>query len=103
MVVLLLVPFASRAAGATFNAQGTNLTVTSGALLVSFSGADVVGITNQLTGESYLRNPSTNMQLNLTLVQPPSQGLAASGAWTVNSGGTSASLSFHRIRIEPCR
>jgi len=59
--------------GATFSAQGTNLTVTSDKLQVSFSGADVVGIANQLTGEKYLRNPSTNMQLNLTLVQAPNR------------------------------
>jgi hypothetical protein len=78
---------------ATFSAQGTSLTVTSSNLQVSFSGADVVGIKNQLTGEQYLRNPSSNMQLNLTLVQAPSQVLAASGAWIVNAG-ISASLSF---------
>ena len=79
-------------AGATFTVQGTNLTVTSHNLQVSLSGADVVGITNRLTGESYLRSPSPTMQLNLTLMQPPTQALAAVGAWTVN--GSTASLNF---------
>jgi hypothetical protein len=48
------------------------------------AGADVVGISNQLTGESYLRNPSTTIQLNLTLTQAPARPLAASGPWTVD-------------------
>src|SRR5258708_907810 len=91
---LLLLPFALRLAAATFSAQGTNLTVTSDKLQVSFAGADVVGISNQLTGESYLRNPPPNMQLDLTLTQPPSQPLAASGTWTVDDSGASASLTF---------
>ena len=79
---------------ATFQPQGTNLVVASNTLQVRFTGADVSGIANLLTGETYVRNPSSLMQLNLTLAQPPSQGLAASGTWTVNSSGTSASLTF---------
>src|SRR5436853_5859372 len=78
-ICLLSLPFALRLCGATFNAQGTNLTVTADNLKVSFAGADVVGISNQLTGESYLRNPSPAMQLDLTLTQASSQALAASG------------------------
>jgi hypothetical protein len=87
---LLLLPL--QVNGATFTANGTNLTVASSNIQVSFSGADVVGITNLLTSESYLRSPSPNMQLNLTLVTPPTQGLAASGGWMVS--GSSATLSF---------
>ena len=89
---LFLPLFPLQVNGATFTANGTNLTVASSSIQVSFSGADVVGITNLLTSESYLRNPSSNMQLNLTLVTPPTQGLAASGGWVVN--GSSATLSF---------
>lgn len=84
--------FATGAAGATFNLQGTNLTVTSNNLQVSFRGADVVGIVNQLTGETYLRAPSQNMQLNLTLVQSPTAGLAPVGNWTLS--GSTANLSL---------
>jgi hypothetical protein len=42
-------------AATPFNAQGTNLTVTSANLQVTFQGPDVVGISNQSTGENYLR------------------------------------------------
>ncbi len=90
--LLLILLFASSALAATFTAQGTNLTVTSGTLQVSFSGGDVTGIKNLLTSEIYMRNPSTNMQLNLNLVQAATTGLPAVGAWTVN--GSVASLSF---------
>jgi hypothetical protein len=93
-ISVLSLPFALSVNGATFDAQGTNLTVTSDKLQVSFAGADVVGISNQLTGESYLRNPSPKMQLDLTLTQAPSQALAASGPWTVDSSGASASLTL---------
>ena len=88
----LLLLLAWDAAAATFNVQGTNLTVTSNNIQVSFSGADVTSITNKLTGESYLRSPSPNMQLNLTTVQSPSGSLAPVGSWTVN--GVNASLTF---------
>src|SRR5262245_39803112 len=90
--VLLMMAAAVRAA--TLSPQGTNLTVTSTNLQVSFRRADIVGIVNRLSGESYLRNPSSNQQLNLALTQPPSQPLNAAGSWTVNAAGTSASLIF---------
>ncbi|MBV8731593.1 MAG: hypothetical protein JO336_17440, partial [Acidobacteriia bacterium] len=89
---LSMLPFGVRAG--TFTAAGTALTVTSANLQATFRGADVVGVSNQLTGESYFRNPSPNTQLNLTLTQTPSQALSASSAWTVNAAGSSASLSF---------
>lgn len=77
--------------GATFTAQGATLTVSTATLQVSFNGADVVAVTNTLSGESYLRNPSSATQLNLAMVQPPGSPLAA-GVWTVNSAGSSATL-----------
>src|SRR5690349_1539399 len=92
--VPLLLLAVIRTSGATFSSQGANLTVTSANLQVSFRGADAVGITNRITGEQYLRNPSPNAQLNLTLVQAPSQALAASGSWVVDQTGNTASLSF---------
>jgi hypothetical protein len=88
----LIALFATGGVAATFNIQGTNLTVTSNNLQISFRGADVVGIVNQLTGESYLRAPSPSMQLNLDLVQPPTAGLSPVGTWTLS--GSTASLSF---------
>jgi len=80
--------------GATFISQGTTLTVSTPSLQVTFNGADVVAVTNALTGESYLRNPSSATQLDLALVQPPSAPLTAAGSWTVDSTGSSATLTF---------
>src|SRR5437016_7047939 len=91
-VLLFLLPLPL--AGATFNVQGTNLTVTSDRLVVSFRGADVVGITNRLTGENYLRAAAPNLQLNMTLVQPPSQPLAASGTWNLDAAKATVTLTF---------
>jgi hypothetical protein len=45
-----------QANGAKFTVNGTDLSVASSNIQVSFSGADVVGITNLLTSEKYLRN-----------------------------------------------
>ncbi|HTR38575.1 MAG TPA: hypothetical protein VMH80_21865 [Bryobacteraceae bacterium] len=82
------------ALGATVSAQGVTLTVTTGTLQVIFNGADIVGITNVVTGESYLRNASPSSQLDLQLVNPPGASLAPAGSWTVDSNGSSASLTF---------
>jgi uncharacterized protein (TIGR03437 family) len=77
---------------ATFSPAGTTLTVSTENLQVVFRGPDIVGITNLLTGESYLRDPSASMQLDLPLVQPASAPLAPAGSWTVNLSGSSAAL-----------
>ena len=79
---------------ATFSSTGTTLTVSTATLQVTFSGAEITSVTNLLTGESYLRNPSSAMQVDLALVQLPSAPLAAVGSWMVNSAGTSAALTF---------
>jgi uncharacterized protein (TIGR03437 family) len=84
----------SGAFGATFSSEGATLTVATGILQVKFNGADIIAITNGLTGESYLRNPSSAMQLDLALVQPPTAPLAPAGSWTVSSDGSSATLTF---------
>ena len=65
-----------------------------GTLQVTFNGADIAGITNLITGESYVRNPSPSTQLDLQLVQPPNASLVPAGAWTVDSSGSSATLTF---------
>jgi hypothetical protein len=97
LAAILFISPASLAA-ATFSAQGITLTVTSTKSIVSFNGADVVGITNQLTGESYLRAPSSSPILNLILTQPSSQGLTP-GNWTLINGGTAATL----VATDPVR
>jgi uncharacterized protein (TIGR03437 family) len=79
---------------ATFAPQGNSLTVTTANLQVTFSGADITAVTNLLTGESYLRNPSSVPQLDMALVQPPSTALAPVDSWTLNSAGTTATLTF---------
>jgi hypothetical protein len=90
---LLAILSALSAAAATFTVQGAHLVVTSNNLQVSFSGIDVVAVTNSLTSEQYLHNPSSVAQSNLQMTQFPSTTLAA-GSWTVNSAGNSASLTL---------
>lgn len=82
----------SRAYRQTLTAQGTSLTAACANLQVTFCGPDVTGVKNLLTGEQYLRNPSTNSQLNLIVQQSTNQPLAPYGSWTVNAAGSSASL-----------
>jgi hypothetical protein len=64
---------------------GSSLTVATANLQVTFNGPDLVAVTNTVTGESYLRDPSPAMQLNLTLTQPSSASLAATGSWTTSN------------------
>jgi uncharacterized protein (TIGR03437 family) len=92
-VVLLLLASASAYAG-TFAVAGNSLTVTTANLQVTFNGPDLVAATNTMTGESYLRDPSPAMQLNLTLTQPSSAPLAATGPWTLNADATAAALTL---------
>jgi uncharacterized protein (TIGR03437 family) len=79
---------------ATFAPQGASVTVTTANLQVTFSGADITAVTNLVTGESYLRNPSSAPQLDLALVQAPSTAFTPAGSWTLNSAGSAASLAF---------
>jgi len=74
--------------------HAATLTVASSNLQVTFTNADVTGITNVLTGEQYLRSPSSNSQTDLVLLQSTGQQLAPAGPWTVNAAGTSASLTM---------
>ena len=79
---------------ATFTVQGNTLAAASANLQVTFTNADVTGITNVLTGEQYLRNPSSNSQTDLGMLQSTGQQLAPAGPWTVNAAGTSATLTM---------
>jgi hypothetical protein len=92
--VTLLCLGVAGAFGATFSAQGTTLNVSTANLQVTFNGADVVGITNLITGESYLRNPSPATQFDLQLVQAPARPLAPAGTWNIIAAGSSATLTF---------
>lgn len=96
LAVLLTVLLASPwAAAATFDLQGTNLTVTTAKLSVSLRGADVVGIVNRLTGESYARPvPGAGVLLNLEMTPPANGTLATSGGWSLDAPGTTATLKF---------
>lgn len=85
---ILLLLTATSANAATFTVAGNSLTVATAILQVTFNGPDVVAVTNAMTGESYLRGPSPAMQLNLTLTQPSSASLGATGPWTVNTAAT---------------
>src|SRR5690349_15153504 len=80
--------------GATFDPQGASLTVATSRVQARFDRGGLVAITNLLTGEAYLRAPSSTLQVDLPLTQPPSSQLAPTGSWTVNQAGTSATLTL---------
>lgn len=77
-------------AASPFNAQGTNLTVTTTTLKVTFRGPDVVGISNQSTGENYLRPYSANPYTGMSFANGSGRSLTW-GNWTVDGSGTNAS------------
>jgi Domain of unknown function (DUF6259) len=79
---------------APFDIAGTGLTVTSGNLVATFRGAEVVGIVNQLTGESYLRAPTAATLVDLRMTTATANALAPLGNWTLDAAGTSATLTF---------
>jgi hypothetical protein len=85
LVTLVLAPLALTAAD--FNVQNGNLTVTSSNLQVRFRGPEVVGITNQITGENYFRAPGPNSFFGLQMLQTPSGAVTVSN-WVLNIGGT---------------
>ena len=76
-------------------ASGQKLTITTLNLVANFQGPDLVGLTNVLTGESYLKFPPLSALMNLEISGVPSQGLQAS-TWTtsVQAGTTVASLTM---------
>jgi len=87
---LVLVAFCGTSQAANpFNAQGTNLTVTTASLQVTFRGPDVVGIRNELTGESYMR-PLAGAYTNLTFPNGSVRSFTW-GNWTPDATGASAS------------
>lgn len=86
----LSVPTAAQAA---IEVQGSSLFVTSQNLKVSFRGADVVGISNLATGETYLRSPTTSVLTNLVFYQGASASLTA-GNWSLNTSTGTAALTL---------
>jgi len=77
-------------AAATFTAVGPSLTVTSSTATVTFQGPAVTSIVNRLTGESYLRAPAPVMLSGL--LASGSAGALTAGSWSMNKGGTAATL-----------
>jgi hypothetical protein len=77
--------------------DGQQLTVTTGNAVAIFQGPDLVGLTNTLTGESYLKCPPSTPLMNLETLAGPSYSLQAS-AWTpgaqAGGGATGASLTM---------
>jgi hypothetical protein len=78
-------------------ANNNILTVTTPNLTATFSGADLVGLTNSLTGESYLKPQGGSQLLNLTQMNPTGLPLTLSN-WTVGTDVSTqqqtASLTF---------
>jgi hypothetical protein len=71
------------------------LTVTTTNAIATFQGPDLVGLTNSLTGESYLKSPPSTPLMNLEVNGTASESLQGS-FWTtsVQSGTTTASLTM---------
>jgi hypothetical protein len=91
MMFLLILP----AALAQVVATGQNLTITTTNLTATFQGPDLAGLTNTLTGESYLKSPPAAPLMNLEIQGTASQSLQASSWTTSNSSGTTiASLTM---------
>jgi len=65
-------------------ADGQQLTVTTENAVATFQGPDLVGLTNTLTGESYLKCPPSTPLMNLETLAGPSYSLQAA-AWTTSS------------------
>jgi uncharacterized protein (TIGR03437 family) len=89
LVLLLLAPLTLRAV--VFNIQGGNLIVTSSTLQVSFRGPEVVGITNQITGENYFRTPGPNSAFGLQTLQGASGAVTVIN-WVLNDTRTAATF-----------
>jgi hypothetical protein len=68
----------ARPAAAQLLANGTSLTVTTTNAVATFTGADLTGYVNQVTGEVYLKNPSSG---NLAGIN----SFTSSGAWTTSN------------------
>ena len=51
-------------------ASGRTLSVTTTNAVATFTGADLVGFVNRLTGESYLRNPSSGELAVVNVITP---------------------------------
>lgn len=62
----------------TIVAGGKSLTVTTANAVATFSGADLVGLVNSLTAESYLRNPSSGDLTVVDTITPTGRALQAS-------------------------
>jgi len=76
--------------------NGRELMVTTANAVATFQGPDLVGLTNTLTGESYLKCPPSTPLMNLETLAGPSYSLQAS-AWTPSTqadGTTGASLTM---------
>ena len=63
-------------------ANGKSLTVTTTSTIATFAGADLVGLQNRLTGETYLKNASAGELANVNTVQGTGQSLQTS-SWSV--------------------
>ncbi len=92
LLILTCVCFIPRLLVAQIAANGQQLTVTTANTVATFQGPDLVGLTNTLTGESYLKSPSATPLMNLETLAGPSYSLQAS-TWT-GGGATSASLTM---------
>jgi hypothetical protein len=73
---ILLSLIALRSAEAQIVASGSTLAVTTPNAVASFTGPDLTGFVNVLTGETYLKNPSDGTLAGIN-------SYSSSGAWTI--------------------
>jgi hypothetical protein len=87
-------------------ANGKSLTVTTANAVATFAGPDLVGFVNALTGESYLKNPSSGNLARVDAITSTGQGLqpsnwaVAAGIATITSSDSVRTLTI-TVRIDP--
>jgi hypothetical protein len=102
MTVCLVVWAASLSSAPDARAQivasGRTLTVTTTNAVATFSGADLVGFVNRLTGESYLRKPSSGELAAVNVITPTGQGLQSSDWATGIDAGSGQPMATIEVR-----
>lgn len=88
LVALVAALWSAREAHAQIVPDGRTLTVTTANAVATFTGADLVGFVNRLTGESYLRKPSSGELAEVNVITPTGQGLQPSNWMTGTDAGS---------------
>src|SRR5215510_6273376 len=84
LLMLALFSLIHKVLAAEVVVKGPELTVTTANAVATFHGPDLVGFTNTLTGESYLRLPSSSPLMDMETVMSSVQQFEQSN-WRANT------------------